>query len=82
MTFSRGATCTLICALGDWTNRPSRLSYLISTKDPADAEAKAKAAREAGYQGIDLKIGFGLKEDEALLEAVAPYAKGLTRRNC
>lgn len=67
-----------LCAL--WGTPPSAaicLSYLISTRDAADAEAMAKVAREAGYQGIDLKIGFGLKVDEALLEAVAPYAKDL-----
>ncbi|WAH35584.1 mandelate racemase/muconate lactonizing enzyme family protein [Alicyclobacillus dauci] len=46
------------------------LSYLISSRDPREVEAKAQAAISQGFTGIDVKIGFGLETDLAILEAI------------
>lgn len=63
-----------------WLSTPQseiRLSYLISTSSPQEAEAKAKFARDQGFTGIDLKIGRGVALDIDLVDAVRPYTDGL-----
>ncbi|MFT4416484.1 mandelate racemase/muconate lactonizing enzyme family protein [Fredinandcohnia humi] len=46
------------------------LSYLISTRDPNEAAEKARYAKENGFQGVDVKIGFQVEQDMEILEAV------------
>jgi muconate cycloisomerase len=54
-----------------------RLSYLISTPDPMEAAKKARQAREAGYLGVDVKIGLDPRRDVDVLEAVKAAAPDL-----
>ncbi|MBO2533095.1 MAG: dipeptide epimerase [Thermoactinomycetaceae bacterium] len=54
-----------------------RLSYLISTPDPEEAAEKARHAREAGFRGVDVKIGLDPRRDVEVLEAVKAAAPDL-----
>jgi L-alanine-DL-glutamate epimerase-like enolase superfamily enzyme len=54
-----------------------RLSYLISTTDPDEAGKKARQAREAGFRGVDVKIGLDPRRDIDVLEAVKAAAPDL-----
>lgn len=54
-----------------------RLSYLISTSDPMEAAKKARQAREAGFYGVDVKIGLDPRRDVDVLEAVKATAPDL-----
>ncbi|KIL36537.1 mandelate racemase [Cohnella kolymensis] len=54
-----------------------KLSYLISTSDPAEAAAKARTAVEEGFEGIDVKIGLEPSMDLLVLEAVKHEAPNL-----
>ncbi|WP_372635280.1 mandelate racemase/muconate lactonizing enzyme family protein [Cohnella sp.] len=58
--------------------RPTtRLSYLISTRDPEVAAEKARTAVEEGYTGVDVKIGFDPRRDIEIVEAVKATAPQL-----
>lgn len=46
------------------------LSYLISTTDLDTAKAKAQYAREHGYHGVDVKIGFDVNQDMKIVESI------------
>jgi len=58
----------------------TRLSYLISTSDPAEAERNASEARFKGYRGVDVKLGLDANKDLAVLEAVRGAAPDLFLR--
>ncbi len=63
-----------------WGRRPPSnisLSYLITTEDPAELERKVASARAEGFHGVDVKLGFGLSTDLALIEALEPHVAGL-----
>lgn len=65
---------------GLWQSAPEgelSLSYLISTDDPVIAAEKARAAKEQGYKGVDVKIGLNPVLDIDILEAVKAEASGL-----
>lgn len=53
------------------TFRPTtQLSYLISTTNLDESVEKARNARERGYRGVDVKIGFNVKNDMEKVEAI------------
>jgi L-Ala-D/L-Glu epimerase len=63
-----------------WYSKPKThidLSYLISTDNPDDAVKKARFAVDNGYKGLDVKIGFDLKKDIEIVEAVKQAAPEL-----
>jgi muconate cycloisomerase len=63
-----------------WFSEPKaniELSYLISTNSPDEAAEKAKYALVNGYKGVDVKIGFNLKQDMEIAEAVKHTAPNL-----
>lgn len=78
--FARAADLSLS---GLWQRRAPRtvaLSRLVTTRDPDEAAQLAAQAKREGYEGVDLKIGFGLAVDIPLLEAVAEQMRGLFLR--
>lgn len=63
-----------------WHSKPKstiELSYLISTESPDEAARKARFAHENGYKGLDVKIGFDLKQDLEIVDAVKHTAPNL-----
>ncbi|MBB6634827.1 mandelate racemase [Cohnella thailandensis] len=57
-----------------------RLSYLISTASPEEAESKAAFAASNGYRGLDVKLGLNPESDLEILEAVKGAAPNLFLR--
>ncbi|CCQ95808.1 hypothetical protein CULT_300031 [[Clostridium] ultunense Esp] len=51
------------------------LTYLISSRNPEEVSQEIMKAKEAGFKGIDLKIGFDVKKDLELVEAASSYGK-------
>lgn len=53
------------------------LSYLISTRNPAEAAEKARFAKGNGFKAVDVKIGFHLEQDMEIVETVKSEAPHL-----
>lgn len=63
-----------------WLSPPKqdiRLSYLISTTDPKEAEKLAAAAAAQGYEGLDVKIGLRPELDADIIHAAKQAAPQL-----